>query len=160
MITVERLKELLDYQENTGSFVRKIKRRSYKAGTVAGFIDREGYRIITIDDRIYRAHRLVWLYVYGCIPDLEIDHIDRDKDNNRISNLRLATRLQNAHNMHAPSVNNKAGSRGVCERKGRWRVFISIDGKQKEFPSCSSREEATERYVELKKIHQSFAFPA
>ena len=97
-LTHKRLLELLDYDQSTGVFVWRQNISNIRAGTIAGNISHE-YRGIRIDTRRYFAHRLAWFYVYGSWPPGRLDHASRLKDDNRISNLRVATPSQNATNV-------------------------------------------------------------
>ena len=90
-LTQEYLKSILDYDLDTGIFTWKInKAKRTKIGDIAGW-SYNGYREIEINDKKYKAHRLAWLYVYGEMPNKLIDHIDGNRSNNKISNLREAT---------------------------------------------------------------------
>src|ERR1700738_4035243 len=98
-LTAEHLRELLNYDPDTGEFRRRASRGGEAAGTLAGCPRRPGgYRIICVDRVIFLAHRLAWLHSYGVWPTKDIDHIDGDKTNNRIANLREATPAQNVMN--------------------------------------------------------------
>jgi hypothetical protein len=98
--TQSRLLELLDYDKDSGNFTWiKSPRRGVAPGSIAGTPTTKGYRHIMIDRRRYFAHRLAWLYVYGEDPgDLQLDHINRVRSDNRIDNLRLATQSENGLN--------------------------------------------------------------
>jgi len=100
MITVERLKELLNYNETTGAFTWKVTPKSYRVavGDVAGGVHSKGYIHIKIDGVTRFAHRLAWLYVFGSLPKQQIDHINRIKTDNRISNLRDVSATENNRN--------------------------------------------------------------
>ena len=88
MITQKELKELLQYNENTGIFTWKInKAKQIQIGSVAGYLHHTGYIFIKINNKNYLAHRLAWLFIYGKIPKM-IDHINRQRNDNRINNLR------------------------------------------------------------------------
>ena len=130
MITQQRIMELFSYDETTGIFIRKCDISNYKQGTTAGTKDRNGYIAITVDRTITYAHRLAWLYVYGKMPAKEIDHINGDKADNRIHNLRDVTRAVQAKNMPKVVKNNSACI-GVAKRKdcNRWAAKIQVAGK-------------------------------
>jgi len=125
MITQERLKELLHYDPDTGVFRWKVNRGGVKAGDVAGSIDGHGYLRIRMDGKIYSAHRLAWLYVYGEFPPNLIDHINGVITDNRISNLRPASRKQNGENLSL-RPKNISGYRGVYwhKRLRKWRATV------------------------------------
>ena len=119
-LTAEKLREFLHYEPETGIFTRKVSTaRRVKAGDVAGCPDGRGYLLIQAQSRLYRAHRLAWLYVYGTWPTDQIDHINRIRTDNRISNLREVSHKQNGQNRSKPS-NNTSGYTGV-----RWYKRIS-----------------------------------
>jgi hypothetical protein len=112
-LTRDRLSQLMDADPEAGVFTWKVSRgRNAKPGQEAGFLKKNGYVSICIDQKEYYAHRLMWLYVHGSMPLGQIDHVDRDKTNNSIYNLRLATAKQNAENMFRDSTNT-SGYRGV-----------------------------------------------
>lgn len=124
-VTAERVREVLAYDPETGVFTWRIHRASNaRAGDVAGTSD-NGYIKIWIDGRQYRAHRLAWLYVHGVWPAHEIDHINRDKTDTRIANLRPVTRKQNCENQSALRPNT-SGHRGVSwnTRQREWIAQI------------------------------------
>lgn len=115
MLTAETVRELLDYEPETGVFrwLSDAANGRTKKGTVAGSLSRSGYRRIKLNRSRYQAHRLAWLYVYGEWPSDEIDHINALRDDNRIENLRIASRSQNRAN----SKSRRAGLKGAY--KGR-----------------------------------------
>jgi hypothetical protein len=99
IVNVDELKSLLSYDPQTGVFKwAKPPRRSVGIGSVAGSDDGRGYTVIGLFGRQYRAHRLAWLYMHGVLPDGEIDHINRVRNDNRIANLRIATSSQQKMN--------------------------------------------------------------
>ncbi|EFL4461577.1 MULTISPECIES: HNH endonuclease [Enterobacteriaceae] len=129
-LTQQRLKNLLNYDPSTGIFTRRITRGGMYAGSVVGTLSTHGYRKIMVDKVAYAAHRLAWLYVYGNFPGGEIDHINRDRCDNRIVNLRIASRKDNARNKGV-SKRNTSGAKGVSwdRQTKKWRAQISVSGK-------------------------------
>lgn len=130
-LTQARLKELLVYDPETGEF-HWIKRR--KGVVIDGFCGRisiHGYREIGVDYALHRAHRLAYLYMTGEWPALDIDHINRDRSDNRWANLRLATPTENSGNQDL-RTNNRTGLKGVYWDKSRnkWHAQIRIDGRK------------------------------
>ena len=136
-LTQERLKELLQYDPDTGIFTWRVSpRANVEAGRKAGTTCARGYVIISLKRRLYRAHRLAWLYVYGVWPEKEIDHINRCPSDNRITNLRPADRFLNTQNVGLRR-DNASGHRGVGFQKGigKWRARIQVN-KQKITLGC------------------------
>ena len=126
-LTIERLREVLDYCPGTGLFTWKVNRGPVKAGDLAGSADTHGYRHITVNGKIFLAHRLSFFYVYERWPDGDIDHKNGIKTDNRILNLREATVSKNMQNR---KINKNASSpcKGVCwlNRSRRWVAQIQI----------------------------------
>lgn len=141
------LKGLLHYSPETGIFTRLAVSGGCLVGSVAGTADSRGYQQIRICGRKYLAHRLAWLYVYGVFPSKHLDHVNRDKSDNRISNLREATRSENNQN-RGLQKNNTSCYRGVCwnSRFLRWQARISVSGKRKSLGYFETAELAYEAY--------------
>lgn len=142
----ERLCELLDVDTERGTFTwRNTMGGKAKKGQQAGAKQKIGYIVIRVDQTDYFAHRLMWLYVYGAMPLLSIDHIDRDKSNNRPTNLRLATPKQNSENMFRMSTNT-SGYRGVRFESRLiskpWSACITHNYKQKHLGYYATLQEA------------------
>ena len=89
---------LFDYDVNTGVFTRKIAQRNKPIGSIPGGPSKYGYWQISVMGTTYTAQRLAWYYVYGVWPEDDIDHINRNKMDNRISNLRCLSRADNLRN--------------------------------------------------------------
>ena len=152
MITQERLKELVDYNPETGVFTSKVKRgNSIWPGKVLGSKDSYGYIQFMLEGRMYRAHRLAWLFMYNEEPEI-IDHIDRNKSNNKISNLRPATKEENAQNVELIKT-NKSGVRGVSWSSARecWTASIYVNGASEFLGEFDTLEEAAEARREAEK---------
>jgi len=150
-LTQERLKELLSYDPLTGVFLWRVDRGGKRVGEVAGCRKRT-YTMISVDDVIYRAHHLAWLYMTGELPGLFVDHRDLDKHNNGWSNLRLATKSQNMANV-GRIKSNKSGFKGVShyragESYGKpWQASIGRGGKSYHLGHFATEEEAHAAYV-------------
>lgn len=143
-LTHEELLALLIYCEITGIFRWRVSRGGVEAGSVAGRISpTTGYQEISINGKLYKAHRLAWLYVHGVWPSDQIDHIDRDKTNNRIANLREATSVENHRNMSKPS-NNTSDHVGVSWDKTRqkWYAYITHERKMLNLGLYDRKEDA------------------
>jgi len=132
---LEVLNKLFDYQPDSGVILYKVSVGKKKAGQKAGTINAKGYLAIgiTIDQKfcVFKAHRLIWCITTGTDPcDLQIDHIDGNKLNNKFLNLRLATHAQNARN-RGPGKNNKSGLKGVSWKKDeqKWVSRIKVNNR-------------------------------
>jgi hypothetical protein len=131
-LTAEYLRSVLNYDPETGIFTWRVspKFSGVRAGDRAGCPDGIGYLQIGVQGKVYRAHRLAWLYVYGYWPNDQIDHVNRDRADNRIANLRAATSHQNALNM-GKACNNTSGHTGVVWHKNvsKWGARIKHNQK-------------------------------
>jgi hypothetical protein len=158
MLTQEKLKKLLRYDASSGVFYweKTISNRAV-AGSVAGYIDGHGYIAIGIGRKLHRAHRLAWLYVFGTFPKADIDHINKDRKDNRIENLRLATRAQNLQNCFKKS-NNTSGVTGVSwnKRTQKWEAHITSNYKKVFLGLFDSIEDATNARLSAKKKYHTF----
>jgi len=153
MLTQERLKEVLNYDSETGEFHWKISGRGGpKPGSRAGSINGERYRQVRIDGKIYSSHRLAWLYTYGYFPENQIDHINRTRDDNRIENLREVSSSCNMRNRKGNS-DSFSGVKGVYKNGSNWRALIRVDNKcinlgtfTTLFAAAKARAEAEEKH--------------
>lgn len=110
-LTHERLLELVSYDANTGLFTSKVSRPPCKVGKILGSKHAAGYVELRLDYKSYLAHRLAWFYTHGTWPVSEIDHINQDRTDNRLSNLRDVNRSENNRNSRTRSA------------YGRWITF-------------------------------------
>ncbi len=132
MIDVEKLHKLLRLDQETGFlYWRGSPSPVIVAGGLAGNTDREGYRIIRINRKAYKAHRIIFAMTHGHWPVLQIDHINGKTGDNRPCNLREVTASQNQINTSIRPW-NKSGYRGVSwsKQNGRWKVSLRLCGKE------------------------------
>ena len=146
--TQAELHKILHYRD--GNLIWKVQRGSGKVGKIAGYHNGMGYREVRYKKRSYKAHRLIWIYVYGSIdPSLEIDHIDGVKDNNRVENLRLVTRRQNMYNC--------TGAKGYTwnKRDRKYCAQIRFGSKNIHLGNYDTKQEARQAYLDAKpKYHK------
>jgi hypothetical protein len=156
MLTAEKLRELLDYDPATGEF-RWRERVGFGArftGKVAGTRSKRGYFHIWHAGRQYLAHRLAWLHVHGVWPEGDLDHRDMDKSNNRIENLRPATRSQNSANRGAPKHNSSGLKNVQWHRAARkWTASITVNYQKVYLGLFDSRAGAIAAHVAAAEKH-------
>ena len=147
-----RMVALLDYNADTGVFLWKQNKKRAKAGDVAGTAHLRGYWQITVDRQPYLAHRLVWLFVYGRLPEahLDIDHVNGDRRDNRLCNLREVTRSQNMQNQRKARGNSSTGFLGVLKNHKRFASHIRADGVTHYLGTFDTAEEAHAHYLKAK----------
>lgn len=156
-ITQKRIQELLSYDSESGVFTRRVHvGKRWKAGSVAGTVNGQGYAQLKVDGKIYQAHRLAWLYVRGSLPVGEIDHIHADKTDNRIENLRDVSGSVNCQNLRMARGLKKSQPLGVTivSRDGASRPFrarIEVGGKAKSLGCYESADAAEKAYVIAKR---------
>ena len=168
-LTVERLRELLDYDPLTGLFTWRVKRKgTLGIGSVAGCHDCHQYPSgsrywkIGIDYRRHKRSRLAWLYVYDEWPNGELDHIDGNEGNDAIANLRQATRLQNSQNTRGRK-HSRAKLKGVrwMSKPGLtkpWNARITDDKIERCLGYFATKCEAAEAYdAAAVRFHGAFA---
>jgi hypothetical protein len=154
-LTAARLRELYLYDAATGVFTRRVSIRQFKAGEVAGFRCGRGgaYVAIKIDQSIYFAHRLAWLYVHGEWPAQFIDHINGNPSDNRIANLRDVSNEVNAQNKRR--ARGGSGLMGAYPKYRKFRSYIHVDGEQRWIGSFNTAEEANAAFIDAKRrLHQ------
>lgn len=146
-ITVSQARERLIYDPETGHLLWRWHRNSHMIGRVAGCVDSKGYiRIsMTIDgcQRSFQSHRLAWLIYHGRWPKDQLDHINGDKTDNRICNLRECNQAENNANTRLYK-NNKSGIKGVTwdENRKMWSAHITVDKKLMRLGRFKTKEEA------------------
>jgi HNH endonuclease len=141
-ITAERLREVANYNPESGQFTRLVSRGKWQAGSVMGCED-HGYIRISIDDVRYYAHQLAYLWMTGVIPP-EIDHRDLDGLNNRWDNLRPTTDTLNRANQRTW---NQLGVKGVHRNKKRFSASIQKEGSKQHLGTFDTPEEANAAYA-------------
>jgi hypothetical protein len=157
-MTQDKLKELLDYNSKTGLFTWKVYKKCVTKGSLAGSIKNTGYLSIGIDYKIYSAHRLAWLYSYGVMPK-SIDHINGNKLDNRLENLRECNLSENSKNVKI-TKRNTSGVKGVNFDKyhKKWRAELYSNGKRVYLKYFSNINEAEFDINSARKtFHKEFA---
>lgn len=147
MITAEVLRDTLAYDPETGEFSWRASRKGVRISDPVGTVDTRGYRRIHLNRKLYWAHRLAWLYVYGEWPSTGLDHVNCVKSDNRIANLRLATKVQNGRNV-GKRAHNTSGYKGVTfdASRQKWMAKIFVEKKHICLGRFANREEAAEAY--------------
>lgn len=146
-LTAERLRELLDYNPETGVFTRQFSTGGQLAGTIAGNTCKDGRVQLYVDGRNHKAHRLAWLWMMGEWPSGVVDHKDGNPSNNRWNNLRDVTHSVNSQNRKGPTSHNSHGFLGVTRNHKRFMAHIKIEGKQTYLGTYDTPEEAHEVYM-------------
>lgn len=148
-LTYEYVSSILDYDPESGLFFwKKQTSSSVLAGSLAGCLAKNGYWVIRIDGVQYKAHRLAFFIFYKKYPKKQIDHINRNKIDNRIINLREACPSQQSINKFPKSISKKSNHRGVSwfKRTKKWKVTISLYGKRTHLGYFKNLEDAIEKY--------------
>jgi HNH endonuclease/AP2 domain len=154
-LTAERVHELLSYNHKTGELTWRVDRsRRVRAGDRAGHRGFDGYVDVTIDGRLYLAHRLIWLMQTGSWPAHEIDHINGIPGDNRWTNLRDVQHLYNGYNRRL-SQNNRSGHKGVYYAKNakKWHASICANRRRIFLGLHATPELAGVAYARAAEIH-------
>lgn len=161
MITQERLKELFNYDQETGLFTWIAKSRTIgglKAGSLTGQTpNSNGYLRISVDSKRDYAHRMAWLYVYGDYPKFDIDHINGNRSDNRIVNLRDVPHIVNSQNLRSATKTNTIGYMGITwsNYAKAWSSAVTVNGKRIHIGYFKDPEKAHQAYLSLKrKVHE------
>ena len=149
-LTQDRVRELFDYDPETGTLTRialpgRWCKTVQTSRRPAGYMSNQGYYNVKIDGKSYRAHRVIWLWVYGYFPEGDLDHINRVRSDNRLSNLRESSRSCNVFNSNK-RTDSEVKVRGVAERRDRaggvrYTATIGVRG-------VSVRQVTTEDFIE------------
>jgi len=134
-VTTEYLRHLFDYED--GNLIWKINKGRAKVGDIAGSNDNRGYKQLKLNQVCYRLHRLIWLW-HGKELLGEIDHIDRNKFNNKIENLRIVSKSENQWN----TSKSENGGVGFHKASNKWRARITINNKSIYLGVFETRSEA------------------
>lgn len=148
--SIDRVKEILDFDLESGDFRWKKRVGRAVVGELAGCVRKNGYRSLNIDGVRYLNHRLVWLMVHGVMPTYVIDHIDGDRLNNRPDNLRDIPQSLNCHNRSRKNPNNTTGFPGVTVLSGKFAAQIMIGRKHLHLGLFENAEEAYLAYRKAK----------
>ena len=152
------VQEILDYCPLMGKFTWKIRvNRKVAVGSNAGTVNNHGYMIITIKGKKYLAHRLAWLFTHKTFPNGFIDHINGDRTDNKIENLRVVTNSENLQNQRKPRGNNPYLGVSIVKSTGRWQANITVNKKQKNLGHFNSPELARDAYLAAKQIYHPSA---
>lgn len=157
-VTKEEAEKLLSYCAETGEFRWIVDRGNRtRAGSIAGNVGSHGYRVIEIHSTPYKAHRLAWLFETGQWPEVQIDHINGVRDDNRIANLRDVDRRTNLENQRKGQAGSAVPLLGVVRRGNSFRAVISSRGKMSWLGTFKTPEAAHEAYLKAKaEIHAGY----
>ena len=147
VMRLETMREYLDYDPQTGIFTwKKNLKGPVKKGMKAGAKHSRGYISIGFNGESYLAHRLAWAFAHNDISqDMQIDHINGNRQDNRISNLRLASHEDNCRNSK-PRKHNKSGIKGVRKENSRWAARIRVNKKEIWLGTFNTADEASQAY--------------
>jgi hypothetical protein len=154
LLSAERARELFHYDPETGLLTWKTRYSPFsrvRIGAVAGRMDHKGYRTVTIQSYEYFIHRVIWLMVTGEWPKFSVDHINGNRVDNRLANLRDIPHVMNMHNYHRANSGNKLSLLGVTQRpSGKFRAQIR-KGENIHLGTFETAEAAHAAYVEAKR---------
>lgn len=154
MITFKEVREWFSYTSESGEFIWKKSKGRILAGAVAGNLNCNSYRTVMYNGKNYLVHRLIWLYTYGYLPETSIDHINHIRGDNRVINLRLASKGDNSRNM-SKFKTNTSGITGVywCKNRSRWASFIWVSGKRKSLGRFINKGDAIKARKDAEKLY-------
>lgn len=149
------LRALLHYEPTTGHFTWLTSEGGVTIGSVAGNVNSNGYLVVGINGAKYRQHRLAWFYHHGVWPVGTVDHLDCNRVNNRIDNLRDVSQAVNMQNQRKASKASQSGVLGAywSERRHGFMASVTVNKKQKRRGPYKTLERAALAYVQLKRIY-------
>lgn len=151
-ISADEVRALFSYDPETGKVTRLVTTGNRSiAGADVGSADLHGYRTTRIGRRSYKLHRIIWLHVYGSWPKGDVDHINGNRSDNRISNLRDVPRGTNLQNQREAPNNKSTGVLGVYRDGARFYSRISINNKSKHLGTFDTVEQARQAYLSAKR---------
>lgn len=159
MHTADEVRALLDYEPSTGVFRWRESRPGCRAGEIAGTFNAKGYWLIMLQGKRYYAHRLAWVHAHGRWPDGEIDHINMDQSDNRLINLRDASKSQNMANTGKRS-DNSVGLKGVSYHRGmgKYQANLQVRGRSIYLGYHETADDAHAAYCEaVRRLQGEFA---
>lgn len=152
---IKKIEDYLKYDSISGNLYW-IKRPSNRVsvGDIAGVVDLHGYLVVRFDKKLYKSHRLCYYLYYNKWPDNFIDHIDGNKLNNKIENLRDVERTVNNRN-HKKFYTNTSGKCGVsfCNYYNKWVCYIDVDGIRKNLGYSKTYEKAVEKRINAELLY-------
>lgn len=153
MLTREEIDEAFEYDNTIGQLRWKYHHITRKIGTIAGNVGNRGYRRVYYKGKFRNCHRMIWLLIYGYEPNI-IDHIDHNKDNNFISNLRdVNTSINQQNQLYSKKQGSKIPGVYYDTRINRYRVRLYIGGKMINFGTFTEKDRAEEHGLEMRRLH-------
>ena len=154
-MTQDRVRELFDYDAVTGALRWRCDKGRAKAGSLAGHATKDGHLRVKFDGREHMVHRVIWLWVTGAWPDLEIDHRDGCGSNNAWLNLRKATTRVNRQNQRRPRADSAIQLQGVKRHRNKFKARITVNGRQQYLGLFDSEADAHTAYIAAKRqLHE------
>lgn len=158
MLTQARLKELLDYDAETGAMRwRAPLAPRMKAGDTAGCLNSQGYLRVKVEGKNYQGHRLAWLWVHGGWPAAELDHRNGIRDDNRMANLREVTHAENLQNERKARPHSSTGILGIVRRRRGYQARITLLGQCYTIGTYRTPAEAGDAYQVVKAALHPFS---
>jgi len=155
VITAEKLRELMEYDADTGVMRWRVRMSNFcHAGRIVGTLQSRRGLETHIARKSYQVHRLIWLWVYGEWPKYTIDHINGNREDNRLCNLRDVSMMGNCQNQRRAKSTSKTGILGVIKVGSRYKASITAGYKLKHIGTFATAQEAHAAYLRVKReIH-------